>query len=206
MDQLFFIVRNGAHCCDFPLTELIRFTLFAHDTTASESMVSDLPGCCAFYAFPDVKKISLMKANSPVSVCFNFEAPRWVESAVQHVVHAAETRICMSAPFLSLSSISSTNATSMSNTSSIQSSILGHRCYTDCLHMEDVKDVKNKLICVTFQPLTGQHVNKRLESENVGVVQKSMDSINKDTNLATEVIITIRSPAMTTIEWTCLAW
>ncbi len=31
MDQLFSIVRNGAHCCYFPFTELIRFTLFAHD-------------------------------------------------------------------------------------------------------------------------------------------------------------------------------
>ncbi len=33
MDQLFSIVRNGAHCCYFPFTELIRFTLFAHDTS-----------------------------------------------------------------------------------------------------------------------------------------------------------------------------
>ncbi len=72
-----------------------------------------------------------------------------------------------------------------------------------CLHMEHVKDIKDKVISVTFQPPTGQHVNEKLESENdiVGVVQKIMDSIDKDTILATEVIITIRSPAMTTIEF-----
>ena len=72
-----------------------------------------------------------------------------------------------------------------------------------CLHMEHVKDNQDKQITVSFQPAHGRPVNQTLqqESEIIGVVQRIMDSIDKDTILDDEVVVTIRSPAMTTIEF-----
>ena len=72
-----------------------------------------------------------------------------------------------------------------------------------CLQMEHVKDIKDKQISVSFRPQTGRHVDEVLQSESdiVGVVQRIMDSIDRDTTVSDEVVVTIRSPEMTTIEF-----
>ncbi len=72
-----------------------------------------------------------------------------------------------------------------------------------CLHMEHVADSRDMLISVKFEPKDGVHVDETLqnESEIVEVVQRIMDSIDDETILSDEVVVTIRSPAMTTIEF-----